>query len=180
MHPRIQELSQYITEQRAELRAAVASVPESLRHVSPSAGRWSVDGVIEHLTMIERRVIGVITTKLAEARAAGVGRETEDTPVLPTMGIERALDRSVKLHAPELVQPKGTLTADAGLAALEESRRTVHRLIADADGLACREITHPHPVFGPTDLYTWIAFLGAHEARHADQIREIAASLPGV
>ena len=32
-------------------------------------------------------------------------------------------------------------------------------------------------VFGPLDLYTWFAFIGAHEARHAAQIREIGAAL---
>jgi hypothetical protein len=35
----------------------------------------------------------------------------------------------------------------------------------------------PHPALGDQNLYQWIAFVGAHESRHAAQIREIAAAL---
>ena len=45
-----------------------------------------------------------------------------------------------------------------------------------ADGLAIGEVTAPHPFLGSLNLYQWLIFLGAHEARHAAQIREIAGS----
>ena len=35
----------------------------------------------------------------------------------------------------------------------------------------------PHPVFGALDMYQWLLFVGAHEGRHADQIREIGEAL---
>jgi hypothetical protein len=38
-------------------------------------------------------------------------------------------------------------------------------------------VSWPHPRFGPLTGYQWIAFSGAHEARHAAQIREIAEQL---
>jgi hypothetical protein len=179
MHPRIEELSRFLDAQRDALRAAIDGVPAHLRSVKPADGRWSVDGVIEHLVMIEGRVTGVLKTKLADARAAGVGRETEESPVLPTFALGGMLDRSVKLNAPEHVQPKGVFDSETGWDALQMSRQGLRALLAEADGLSCCDIVHPHPVFGPINLYAWFAFLGAHEARHASQIREVGAALAG-
>jgi hypothetical protein len=61
--------------------------------------------------------------------------------------------------------------------ALDATRADLREALREADGLALGTLTFPHIYFGPLDLYTWIAFVGAHEARHTDQIREIAASL---
>jgi len=37
-------------------------------------------------------------------------------------------------------------------------------------------VSAPHPALGAFSGYDWIAFVGAHAARHADQIREDAVS----
>jgi hypothetical protein len=38
-------------------------------------------------------------------------------------------------------------------------------------------IIHPHSVFAALSMYQWALSIGAHEARHADQPREIAAAV---
>lgn len=43
------------------------------------------------------------------------------------------------------------------------------------DGLAFSGVLHPHPIFGMLDLYEWVHFIGAHDRRHAEQVRELAA-----
>jgi len=60
---------------------------------------------------------------------------------------------------------------------LNESREMLRAAVAEADGLALGSITHPHPVLGEIDLYQWILFVGHHEARHAQQIDEVAQSV---
>jgi hypothetical protein len=35
----------------------------------------------------------------------------------------------------------------------------------------------PHPALGVLDGYQWLAFVGTHELRHANQIREIGEAL---
>ena len=74
--------------------------------------------------------------------------------------------------------PRGDLSAAEGLAALETSRRELLSAVAEGDGLALGTVTYPHPLLGDLNLYQWILFVGQHEARHAGQIREIAAHLP--
>jgi hypothetical protein len=45
-------------------------------------------------------------------------------------------------------------------------------LLVAGDGLELGAVTHPHPRFGVFSIYDWMAFLGAHEVRHAEQMRE--------
>jgi hypothetical protein len=54
----------------------------------------------------------------------------------------------------------------------EPTHVALHASIAQGDGLALSAMTHPHPLLGPLSRYAWIALVGAHEARHAAQLRE--------
>lgn len=179
MHPRIAELLEYVDRQREVLRAAAASVPSDKCAMIPPTGGWSVLGVLEHLSIVEARITGLLRQQVAKAREAGLGKETDDTPVLPGMNLDRTLDRTTKLNGSQAVQPTGTMTMDAAWKALHDSRESFRSFVIEADGLALRDVKHPHVFFGPLDVYEWIAFIGSHEARHADQIREIGASLAG-
>jgi hypothetical protein len=59
--------------------------------------------------------------------------------------------------------------------AIEEGHRRLQVLAADADGLALGEVSFDHPFFGPMTVYQWVELMAAHEGRHTDQIKEIAA-----
>src|SRR5262249_40830835 len=153
--------------------AAVASVPSQRHGMCPSEGQWSVLGVLEHLVIVEGRIAKLIEKNLDDARAAGLQPETDDTPILSSLSIAQFTDRTRKIKGSDAVQPKlGRELGELWLS-LDESLGTFHQLLASADGTRIGAVTMPHPIFGPLDLYTWFAFVGAHEARHAAQIREI-------
>jgi hypothetical protein len=174
MHPRIRELSEYLDSQRVVLRDAFQAVPAYMRDRSPGDGRWSPAAVIEHLAIIEQRIAGMFAEKIAAATVAGVAPETSMEPILPTINTAAVLDRSTRVTTPPIGQPTG-LPADAAWDALERAGSAVREALAAGDGLALGTITHKHPLFGPMSLYHWFGFIGAHEARHAEQIREIIA-----
>jgi len=167
---------QYNESQREVLRAAVESVPAALREVSPPSGRWSVAGVLEHLAKVETGLARLFTARLAEAKARGLTADPETAPLLPSLGMERVVDRSQTIVAPPHLQPQG-LGAAAAWAALEAAGAAFREAFLAGDGLAWSELFHPHPTLGPFHFYQWAAFIGAHEARHAAQIREIGAVL---
>ncbi len=177
MHPRIAELLTYIDEQRVVLRAAIDNVPADRRSKSPGEDRWSVDEVVEHLATIEPKITSLFRARVSEARTNGLATETATSPILPELNVGQIVDRGHRLKGPNSMRPTSKLDSDAAWAQLEISRRDLRDAVADADGLALGTITHPHLAFGPFTMYKWIAFIGAHEARHADQIREIGASL---
>jgi hypothetical protein len=176
MHPRTREILDYLDQQRAVLRAAFDAVPSSLRDRSPAPGRWSTSGVIEHVAMVEGRLARRLSTRITEARAEGVGPEQATEPVLPTLDVASVLHRTKRVTAPDTVQPTG-LDAEAAWTALEHAGEELRETIRAGDGLALGTVLMPHPVFGSISVYHWFAFAVAHEARHAEQIREIAETL---
>ena len=176
MHPRTRELLDYLEQERAALRAAFQAVPVSLRDRSPAPGRWSAAGVIEHVAIVEARTAQRLQERIATACAEGVAPEKNVDPVLPTLNLKRVLDRGTRIEAAEAVRPTG-LNADGAWEALEKAGAAVHDALRSGDGLALGTVFLPHPIFGQAPLYYFFAFVAAHEARHANQLREITESL---
>ena len=179
MHPRTEELLRQLDESREVLCAAVESVPSSLRETRPGPDRWSVAEVLEHLSRVEDGIARLLASKLAEARMTGaLEPETESGPA-DSIDRELILDRSRRVTAGERALPRGDMDSAAGLDALAKARVKLRDLVIAHDGMAIGTITHPHPVLGVINGYQWFAFIGAHEARHAAQIREIRDQLSG-
>lgn len=178
MHPRIQELVHHLESSRAALDRAVERVPEALRERPPGPRRWSVAEVLEHLTVVDRRVGDLLEQYLAAARTGGgLPAETRTDSVLEGFAAELLLDRSRPLVATQATLPRGGRSIAEIGQELEEARARLLEIVRSADGLAIGEVVHPHPVAGPLDLYQWIAFAGVHERRHAAQVEEIADAL---
>jgi hypothetical protein len=173
MHSRTQSLLQYLDEQHELLRRAVESVPQAWRERTPSEERWSVAEILEHIAIAEVRIEQLFASKVAEARAAGLGAEQISLPDLSPWDRSRALDRSRRVTSGEAVRPTGTLDAAAAWAAVERSFQSFRRTVAASDGVPLGQIVQPHPVFGPMNLYGWAEFVAGHEARHAAQILEL-------
>jgi hypothetical protein len=178
MHPRIQELLDYIELHSRELREAVASVPTHLRETKPGDGGWSVAEVVEHLSIIERRVASLLTKHVAAARASGVGPDTEASSVVATFANpDGVVDRTRKIVAPEPVRPTGALDTESAQQALDQSRAAIVLALQNANGVSLENLMQSHAVFGPLNMYHWIVAMALHEDRHAAQIREIGKSL---
>ena len=174
MHRRIRELLAYLDEQRAVLREAFEAVPPALRDRQPAPDRWSAAGIVEHLAIVEQRVGGLLGAKIEAARAEGSAVETSTEPIVATIDVRRVLDRSTRVTAPGSAVPTG-LPANEAWRALERGGEAVRAALIAGNGVALGTIMHPHPLFGPMSAYDWFAFIAAHEARHAAQIREIIA-----
>jgi hypothetical protein len=176
MHPRLAELVVYANAQRDALLVAVSIIPEPLRDRRLDTERWSVGEILEHLHRVETGVTWLLTRAIERAKAAGAVPEQEVSSVLGSLDSFGLTRRVRRVSAPELVMPRGELTAAQSLAALEESRRGLLAAIESGNGLALGAITYPHPLIGMLNLYQWILFVGQHEARHAEQIRELGGA----
>jgi hypothetical protein len=170
MHSVTHELLTYLDEQRSVLRSAFELIPAEMRDRPPAADRWSAANIVEHLAIVETRVCKFLSDRIEEARP-GLVAETTTVPILPTIDYKRIYDRSVRFKAPETAIPTGLNAASAWIA-LENAGSMIRAMLRANDGIALSPVTHPHPRFGSLSVYEWIAFLGAHEVRHAEQIRE--------
>jgi len=74
MHPRSEEVVNYLDQIRTELRAAVDSVPSEARNQKPAPDQWSVAQVLDHVAIVHNRVAIAIGKWIAEAQAAGLGQ----------------------------------------------------------------------------------------------------------
>jgi hypothetical protein len=176
MHPRLQELFAYLSVRRHALREAVDAVPEAQRNQQPEPDRWSVAEVLEHLALVEARFKTIVSDRLTEARASGLGAERETDSIVGTFNQAGLLDRSSKHVAPEVVRPQSSDWKTAW-SHLEDVRRSFLDVYLSGDGLALAEVVHVHPRLGSLNLYQWGVWLGGHEARHTEQIREIGVTL---
>lgn len=176
-HPRIAEVLAHLESSRVALAEAVALVPEAQRDRRPAPDRWSVAEVLEHLALVDGRITGLLRSRIDAAREAGLGAETETSPVVPTIDLARLLDRERRITAGEASLPKESLDAATAWERLVAQQDELRELALSADGLALGEVIAPNPVIGPLNVYQWLAFVGGHERRHALQIREIADSM---
>jgi uncharacterized damage-inducible protein DinB len=181
MHSRTAEVLTHLGQFRAVLRDAVDQVPPSQREQRPAPDRWSVAEILEHLGIVERGITGLLRKQLEVARAAGLGQEQATDSVLPLIPIQQVVDRDWRIEANARVQPTGGLTAAAAWQVLLDRRQKLRRFLEEADGLALGElmIPVPHPRLGLLNGWQWLVFLGAHEGRHAAQIREQAGAVTG-
>jgi hypothetical protein len=177
MHPRMEQVLDLIDESFRALRATADAVPTQYRERSPAEGCWSVAQVVEHVAKVETVIAARVAQALDEARARGLGAETDDSPLDVAADHARVADRTQKRVSPERAIPSPDARYDAAWAALEAAHPRIVQAFAAGDGLALAEVEMPHPVLGSLNVYQWAVATAGHEARHAEQIREIAATV---
>jgi hypothetical protein len=174
MHPRIAEAVALLDEARRTLRTAVDRVPESARGSRPGPERWSTAEVLDHLVKVEGSIAHLFDARIAEAKASGLGAETETSPIVDRSVFLRLQDRTRTIEAAGNARPSPGADWRAAWTALEGTRARLIGALRHGDGLALGKLTFPHRVFGPMNFYEWAVFAAGHESRHAAQIAEHA------
>ncbi len=155
-------------EARAALIAEVADVSDEDLNKKPSADVWSIKQILEHLYLMEAAITNTVEKQMME------GEEEE----AKKRRIELAVNRTVKVDAPSFAVPSDD---KATFKELEEKLATTHAsLHALAENYSETELAKKaldHPAFGKMSLDQWIPFVGYHELRHLEQIREVKTTL---
>lgn len=177
LHPHVCEVLAELDQARDVLRHAVSTMPESDRATRPGEGRWSVNEVLEHLAMVERRFTAVLAARIDEAKEQGLGEEQDARAALPP-DLKKMLDnRANRRNAPEAVHPSGTLDYPGAWQAVEDARAALRELLCSNEGLALSGVVHHHPTFGTLNVYQFAELIANHERRHAKQIAGIVKEL---
>ena len=171
----IAEVRASLTADRERLREAVDRVPARARETKPAPDRWSTAEVLEHLALIETRVVMMLGPLVRTAPSM----EADPAPGTPPFDRAPLLNRQTRVEAPPQIQPTGTVSSADAWASLQNTRAQLLTLLdtVDAERRDLTQVSRQHPVLGPLDGYQWIAAVGGHEARHALQILEIATTI---
>jgi uncharacterized damage-inducible protein DinB len=172
------EIFEALDETREAIYRRVEALGAEQYRYKEDAGRWSVVGVIEHISGAEARILTRLQDLIGQAEAAGklapAGRDFRPISVEEI----RSRSEATRFQAPDALQPKGERTLDELLDKIRSSRKELLRLRPKFEALDLYEAKFPHPAFGPLDLYEWLALIVMHESRHLDQIERIL-SCPG-
>ncbi len=152
--------------------------PEDLRRFRPSSGGWSVDQVLEHVTLTNRFLMLTLRkwARIAEHRASRgdpIPQGESDLGRLDVIG-ERGSFGWVR---PEHMEPTGAPSSVEVRAILRQQLGECLILlerIGGGIGALCR-VTMTVNALGKIDLYQWLYFLAQHARRHLQQLAAIEA-----
>jgi len=153
---------------REEVLQSVSALSEEELNKVVKQSDWTIMQVLDHLYLMERSVVHVITDQLANGKT----KTTSEKP------IQYTTNRSTKVDAPSFVVPTNDfITLDKMKGKLAASREALVNVVNSADPQLLTQRTYTHPAFGELSLHQWIPFVGLHEKRHLAQIEELKRNL---
>ena len=175
----VAQILEEIDKTRERLYRRVEGLTDEQANARPNPAAWTPAEMVEHLSLLEDRLLRMMTMMLTKAESAG-GRGPGDAtvemkPFTLDEFVERA--RNEKYTAPEAVTPGGQVSLADSLAKLRRSREELHRLRPRIEATDLSNVTYPHPAFGPLNFYQWMALIGMHEERHLRQAEAETSSI---
>ncbi|HLK63815.1 MAG TPA: DinB family protein [Bryobacteraceae bacterium] len=165
---------------RTRKRAAEAAngLSEAQWHFKPSANCWSAAEILEHMVMVQERVLGPARALLLQAPPPPPEHETG---VIDKIIMERIPDRSRKAEAPEPIKPSGQWDRTTTLERLSKNYNALAEFVASTPGLRDHAVESKPLQFITNGAYTKIdgyqltLLVAAHDERHIRQILELRA-----
>lgn len=161
---------------RVRLLETLSGVSPNEATARPDGAKWSIQEIAEHLAMVEFGT-GRICAKLVEGAKAD-GKTSDGSFSLPEeFGQKSATIATMKVQAPDRVQPTGEVALDESLRRLESGRELIKLMRDDVASHDLSAHKFPHPFFGDLTAAEWLVVLGGHEARHTKQIERLLTSI---
>ena len=152
------------------LTAAVAPLDEVWFQRQPADGGWSVAQILQHLCLVEERVIRDLEKALdSPAKPVGLVRRLIPTSIVAS--------RVVRVKAPKTVNPAAAPDKALVVENFNQARARLKKFCAAHGRDRLRQITFNHPFLGKIDGVATVSFVGYHEQRHYKQIREVLNKL---
>lgn len=164
----------YLTRNRDELLRATRSLSRDQLRFKPEPGRWSVGECLEHIVMVENRLLDSVLEAIQHPvdpskHSAFEGRDDAF--------VQLVTDRSQPRQAPDPAQPAGRWQPDQLVPEFEAVRERSRNLAATTNA-NLRQHFFTHRTLGELDCYQWLLMISAHGDRHRAQIEEVLAA-PG-
>ena len=173
----VAQIIEEIDKTRERLYRRVEGLTEEQAYTRPAPHTWTATEIVEHLALIEDRLLRMMTMMLTKAESAG--ERPTDAPVkIKPFSLDKFIEgaRNEKYTAPEAVRPTGSASLADSLAKMRRSREELRALRPRIEATDLSRVTYPHPAFGPLNFYQWLAFIGIHEERHLRQAESVLSS----
>jgi hypothetical protein len=152
---------------RKELLNEIDSLSDKQLNMKLSEDKWSVSQVIRHLIFLDEAILPALRKAVQEESERVVKKN-----------LDFVLDRTNKVNSP-LPEPSTKFISKEDLLKAANHVRTpllefINKII---DGTVIEDKSMIHPVFGAISIKQMIEFIGLHEKRHIEQIKEIKDKL---
>lgn len=155
------------------------SASEDLRAYHSSSEEWSIDRILEHVSLVNHYLMLLIDKgarkALRRADGAAIDRELENykltSPLLEDIGV----NNSFRWKCPDHMAPTGKSTpAQIREELMNQRSRLMDYLgmLKNGEGVLCKTRMSVHSL-GKLDVYQYIYFLLKHIRRHVQQMEEI-------
>ena len=153
-----------------KLSTTVAAIDSNLFPKRPSENEWSVAEVIQHLLLVETRLL----TGLELALHAPPARVSPLKKLIPLRIVSVRLFR---VKAPKAVEPLKSLPKEESLSSYNDVRARLKQFCIEYGRRQLNQTSIRHPFFGNINGVTAVSMIAFHEQRHYRQIREILKKL---
>lgn len=151
-------------------RTAQGLSPEQLQY-RPAPDRWSVAENLEHITLVEQRILTGLMRTLDQLPDPAKKSAMTDERLFQNFG------RVVQpLTAPEPLRPTARWPLTELLPKFDAARQSTLAFAATACEKDLRCYCMPHPAFGEMDCYQWFILMAGHTARHCNQCGAVKSS----
>ena len=161
---------------RDALAETVSNISPAEATVLADGEKWTIQQLVEHLSMVDSGISRICSKLLEEAKASG--KPSDGTIKLSAEFNEKAaVVDNVKIEAPERVQPTGNVTIAEALDKMNANRPVIDALRSDLEKYDLSEPKFPHPYFGEITVAEWMVVAVGHEQRHTKQIERLLAKI---
>jgi DinB superfamily len=167
---------QYFDDTRNRVAEVTKGLSDAQWGFKPAPDRWSIAEILEHMVIVQERILGPVREQLAQAPAPPPDR---DYLKIDLIVLEKIPDRSLRAKTPDSAQPTRQWTPSA---ALDRHVRNYERLTAFVEftpDLRDHVLVAPplkfvtNGAFDTMDGYQWALAVAAHDERHILQILEV-------
>jgi hypothetical protein len=152
-----------------KLLNTIAPLDDSVFSRCPSQNEWSVAEILQHLCLVEQRVVKDLERELKNPpRKIGFLRTLIPTSIVAS--------RLVRVKAPKAVNPINPPPRNEIIANYNAARDRLKKLCS-THGRKLKLVIFKHPFLGDIDGTATVSFVGYHERRHHKQIREVIKKL---
>ena len=169
---------EYFDHTRERVAQATTGLSNAQWQFKPAPDRWSIAENLEHMVLVQERVLGPVREQLAQAPAPAPGR---DYLLVDRIIFDKIPDRSIKAKAPDFIAPTGQWAPPEAFDRLLGNYRRLTAFIESAHDLRDHVLESPplrmvtNGEYETMDSYQWALTVAAHDERHVRQILEVRA-----
>ena len=167
----------YIEQTRNGVIGATRGLSLAQWNFKPAPDRWSIAEIVEHIVVTQELVLGPLRDQLAKAPPPPARENKQVDAII----INQFPDRTIKVKAPEVVQPAGRWSPEVAMERLIANYTRLAEYLETTPDLRQHAIDAPplkiitNGEYEKMDGYQWILAAAAHAERHTKQILEVKA-----